>query len=149
MGQISIETAMCGSVEIDDSNILQFDDALLGFNEIHRFVILQTAHGPMFWLQSIEDPKLAFCILDPFEAGLDPDMTLLATDLAAIGASSLEEVKVYTIVVLDQDPKKIRTNLRAPILVCTSSNKAKQVILDDQSLPVQLFLKDLVPEETA
>ena len=149
MGQISIDTAMCGTVEIDDSNILHFDEPLLGFDKTQRFVILQTSHGPMFWLQSIEDPKLAFCILDPFEAGLDPDMSLLATDLAEIGAQSLEEVKVYSIVVLDPDPQQIRTNLRAPILVSTSSNKAKQVILDDQSLPVQLFLKDLVPEESA
>lgn len=149
MASISIDTVMCGTVEIDDSKIIHFEDSLLGFEGKQRFTLLQTAHGPMFWLQCIDDPTLAFCVLDPFAAGLDPDMALMESDLKAIGVEQLKDVNVYTIVVLDEDPAKIRTNLRAPILVSNISNKAKQVIIDDQSLPVQLFLKDLATKETA
>ncbi len=146
VGTISIETVMCGNVEFDDTKIIHFDGELLGFADRHRYALLQTSHGPLFWLQCIDDSKLALCVLDPFEAGIDPDMSINQSDMDAIGAQSLDDIKVYTVVVLDEDPTKIRTNLRAPILVCNSTNRACQVILDDQSLPVQLFLKDLVPE---
>ena len=36
---------------------------------LKRFLIYQTQTGPMFWLQSVEDEKAAFCLLAPFQAG--------------------------------------------------------------------------------
>ncbi|NRA37512.1 MAG: flagellar assembly protein FliW [Planctomycetes bacterium] len=146
---ITIDSVICGRIEIDESKIINFVEPLIGFENKHRFVLLQTKEGPMFWLQSIDDPSLAFCVLAPFEAGLDFDISIGPQDVTDLGAKDVTEIDLYSIMVLDKDPAKIRTNLRAPILISREHNKAKQIIVDDHSLPVQLFLKDIIPEQSA
>ena len=97
----------------------------------------------MYWLQSVEDERTAFCLLAPFLAGLDPDLVLTPADAIDIQASGSGDIDVYTVVVLDRDPAQVRTNLRAPVLIGRTSGKAKQVVLEDQRLPIRFFLKDL------
>ncbi len=93
----------------------------------------------------LRDPSISFCLLAPFAAGLDPDMEITAADVSDIAANGASDIEVYTVVVLDDDPENIRTNLRAPILVSRSSGKAKQVVLHNTSLPIKFFLRDLHP----
>jgi flagellar assembly factor FliW len=141
---IHVKTLHRGVVEVPEQDLVTFVSPLLGFERLSRFLIYQTQPGPLVWLQSVEDPAAGFCLLDPFAAGLDPDMEISAADIADIGAASASEVTVYTVMVLDKDPAQIRTNLRAPILVGKLTQKAKQVVLADQSLPVRFHMRDLV-----
>jgi len=139
---VRVQTLHRGMVEVPEQDLITFVSPLLGFEHLKRFLIYQTQPGPMVWLQSVEDPAAAFCLLDPFAAGLDPDMEIAPSDLADIGAGSANEVTVYTVLVLDKDPAQIRTNLRAPILVGKLTQRAKQVVLNDQSLPIRFHLRD-------
>jgi len=139
-----IDTLISGEVEVDEGQIIQFVQPLIGFDDLQQFVLLHTGEGPLYWLQSIERKEAAFAVLAPFQAGLDPEITISGRDAAEIDAQGVEDIDVYTLMVLDKDPDRIRTNLRAPILVARSSNRAKQAVLDDQRLPVQFFLRDLL-----
>ena len=76
---------------------------------------------------------------------LDPDIELSSEDVADIGAKDPSDIDVFTMVVLDKDPAQRRTNLRAPILVCRTTRKAKQVVLQDTRLPIKFYLRDLKP----
>lgn len=138
---ISVSTLIKGTVEVDRDHVIHFSKPLIGYDVTGGFVLLQTQEGPLYWLQSIEDVNLCFCLLAPFQIGLDPDMPVGQQELELIDASGVDDVDVYTVVILDEDPDRIRTNLRAPVLVSRSSNKAVQVILDNQDLPIQFFLK--------
>lgn len=140
---VRIETLMNGTVEVAPGQVLTFTAPLIGFADLRRFVLLTTEKGPLYWLQSLDDRQSAFCVMAPFQAGLDPDIAIGPDDLAELGAGAPDQIDVYTMVVLDRDPSRIRTNLRAPILVARRSNLAKQVVLDDPKLPIQLFLRDL------
>ena len=61
-GRMQVETTRFGSVEVDDSRLLQFPAGLLGFGRVHQFALLQPDdRGVFFWLQSIESPDVAFC----------------------------------------------------------------------------------------
>jgi flagellar assembly factor FliW len=88
-------------------------------------------------MQSLERRDLAFCLLAPFEAGLDPDLGIDPAVAAQIGAAEVGDIAVFTIVVLDRDPAKVCTNLRAPILVSRTTRQAMQAVIDDERLPVQ------------
>lgn len=140
---VRVRTVKGTEIEVPEQEIISFVQPLLGFERLKRFLIYQTQAGPVWWMQSVEDAAVAFCVLQPFAAGFDPDMEIGGEDVADIGAAGSDEVEVYTLVVLDQDPAQIRTNLRAPILVGRRSRLAKQVVLADQQLPVRAFLKDL------
>lgn len=132
-----------GALEVPEHRLVTFVAPLLGFERLKRFHIHQTQPGPMFWLQSVEEQNVAFCLLAPFLTKLDPDMEIAPADVAEIGARSPDEIEVYTITVLDPDPAKIRTNLRAPILVCRRTGLAKQVVLANGRLPIKCYLREL------
>lgn len=142
---LTVQTLLKGPVEVTEDQLTTFVTPLLGFPQLKRWLFYQTQSGPSYWIQSVDDPKVGFCVLAPFQAGLDPDIELNGEDVADIGAKDASDIDVYTMVVLDKDPAQRRTNLRAPILVCRASRMAKQVVLQDTRLPIKFFLRDLKP----
>ena len=140
---VTVQTQIAGPREVEASSILRFVTPLLGFDHLERFITFKTQEGPLHWLQSVEDPQVAFCLLEPFAAGMDVDMEINAADAVDIGSVNEAEIEVYTVLVLEKDPAKIRTNLRAPILVCRRTGLAKQLVLSNAKLPIQFHLADL------
>lgn len=143
---LTVQTLLKGPVEVAEDQLTTFVTPLLGFPRLKRWLFYQTQVGPTYWIQSVEDPKVGFCVLAPFQAGLDPDIELGRDDVGDIGAKDVSDIDVFTMVVLDQDPAQRRTNLRAPILVCRTTRLAKQVVLQDTRLPIRFFLRDLQPK---
>lgn len=141
---VLVQTMINGDLEVDTDKILDLSGSLIGFEHLRRFVIYQSKPGPMYWLQSIEQREAAFCLLAPFQAGLDPDMAIGPDDVGALGASCLDDIDVYCLVVLNPDPKQVTVNLRAPILVARSTNRGRQLVLDDPALPLRYHLNDLL-----
>ena len=140
---LTVDTLIRGTIDVPLSSVLTFVNPLLGFEHLRRFIIYQTDTGPLYWLQSVEDKRAAFCLLAPFKAGLDPDMQISLGDAATIGADQVADIEVYTIVVLDRDPALTRTNLAAPILVNHAAGLATQLVLEDKKLPVRFALSSL------
>jgi flagellar assembly factor FliW len=138
-----VQTLFAGTIELGEDQIVSVVEPLLGFEHLERFILFQTQEGPFLWLQALDDPSVTLCLTQPFLLGLDPDYPIGPSDLSEIGEETLAGLSVYTVVILDKDSQKIRTNLRAPILVGRKSNRAKQVVFDHPSLPLQFFLKDL------
>lgn len=140
---VTVNTLLKGAIEVPEDQLITFVSPLLGFEKLKRFLVYQTQEGPTYWLQSLEQGDAAFCLLAPFRAGLDPELEIAGADVADLGAKDAADLDVYTMVVLDKDPAQRRTNLRAPILVCRATRLAKQVVLQDQRLPIKFFLRDL------
>ncbi len=142
-GTVAIETSVAGLREVPVSDILHFTSPVLGFEDFDRFAIFQTQAGPLWWLQSVDRKDVAFCLIEPFAAGIPADMEISGDEASDIGAISTDEILVLTMLVLDPDPSRIRTNLRAPILVNRRTSLAKQIVLADTRLPIRFHLKDL------
>jgi flagellar assembly factor FliW len=140
---ITVQTQVSGPRQVTAASVFRFVSPLLGFDHLERFITFQTQEGPLHWLQSVEDPLVSFCLMAPFAAGIDVDMEISAADAVDIGSINENEIEVYTVLVLEKDPSKIRTNLRAPILVCRRTGLAKQLVLTNNKLPIQFHLADL------
>ncbi len=143
---VKVQTLLRGEVEVAEDQLVSFSTPLLGFERHKRFLLYQTETGPTYWLQSADELKVSFCLLAPFQAGLDPNFEIGPGDVSDIGALDEGDIDVYTLVVLDRDPNQRRTNLRAPILICRSTRRAKQVVLNDPNLPIKFYLRDLKPK---
>lgn len=126
-----------GEVTVAADDVLRFTAPLLGFPDLGRFVLHQAKPGPLWWLQSTERKDVTFCVVQPAALGLDPDYELDADEVIDLGTTDPRELQVWTVVVLAPDPRESRTNLRAPILVCRRTGRAKQVVLNDGRLPVR------------
>lgn len=142
-----IDTTRFGQIDIDDKRIIQFSDGLLGFPEAHRFVLLEHApNNPFHWLQCLDDPALAFVVMDPMM--VEPRFREAIPEQAAreLGITGAKEAAVLTIVTVDRTNQRITANLLGPLVIHPETLKAKQVILEDSSYSTK---HDLVPASRA
>ena len=61
-----------GEVEFSDEKTLTFVGGLIGFENLRSFLVMPNVkEGPLFWIQSTEDPQIAFVLTDPTNFFLD------------------------------------------------------------------------------
>jgi len=123
------ETTRFGMVEFRDDTIITFPEGIIGFEDFSRFVILGNHDQSMFsWLQSIEDPSLAFVIISPYEFKSDYSLTLEDKDLEKLESPESSQIVVYSIVVVPDDPKNMTANLQAPLVINAEKKIGRQII---------------------
>ena len=122
-----------GSFEVRDESILTFPSGLLGFPEQQRYVILDhDTEAPFKWLQSTEEPSLAFVILDPAMVYPDYHIDVPANALAEIRAKEKDELALVVILTIpSDDPGRITANLRGPLVISHQTKLGKQVVLSE------------------
>ena len=63
---MEVQTTRFGVIEIADERVIEFPKGLLGFPGMKRYCLLQPCEDALFfWLQSLDDPGLAFVVTDP------------------------------------------------------------------------------------
>lgn len=138
---MQLETSRFGTLDIDDASVITFTQPIIGFAEYRRFVMCPGPEGSaVVWLQSIDDGDLAFILMNPRSVVPDYAVRLSAHELAELAVSDVEQLDVYTLVVVPQDATKVRTNLKAPVLINPEQRLGKQTILEKSSYPVQFLV---------
>jgi len=133
-----IQTSRFGSVEITEEDQIRFPEGLLGFNTLRNFVLLDDPHDEIFaWLQSCEEPAIAFPVLEPelFTQNYQPNLTKY--DLDSLGLTSMQGSRVFMIITIPEDPTKMTANLKAPIIINVAGRMARQVVLQDNQLAIR------------
>ena len=103
---------------------------MLGFESFREFAILpDPAAEPFHWLQSLEDPALAFPIVRSEELNIAYAGAESALDV--VGATRWEEVEAWVVVVIPRDGGRMRVNLRAPIAANRRAGRAGQIVVQD------------------
>lgn len=113
---------------------LEFKEGLPAFEEYKNFVVEvnKDETNPFHTLQSLDEAKLSFIIIDPFIINKDYDFKLTDSTVEKLDIKNPKDLLVYTIVTIpDDDYKNMTTNLLAPIIINTKNNLAKQIILTD------------------
>ena len=127
-----VKTSRFGEVECQEEHIFSFVEGPLGFPGAKNFVILNHPGNGIFkWLQSVDDPELAFVIVEPYTFFSDYEFDLEDADANLLEIKDPKKVLVYTILVIPANPKKITANLKAPIIINGENRKGKQVVLMD------------------
>lgn len=138
---MQLQTSRFGEIEVEPGAILTFTQPIIGFQEYRRYVLLP---GPpdsaVCWLQSTDSGDLAFLLMNPRHVVPDYKVSLSQHELAELAVASLEELDIYTLLVVPDDPAKVRTNLRAPLLINTKQRLGKQMVLERSDYPIQYFL---------
>lgn len=138
---MTIDTRDFGRLDVEDSSILEFRAPILGFEQLKRFVLLSDDEaGPdLMWLQSIDDPDVAFVLIDPASiVGLVyvPEVSREVSYLLELD----EEPAVRVIAVVPDDFKKATVNLKSPVIINQNKKLAAQIILDaDYPIRMRLF----------
>lgn len=120
-----------GEVEYDPDNLLVFPAGLIGFPTLHSFIVMPNRkQGPLFWIQSVDDPEIAFVLTDPTNFFLTYEVKPDNAERSSLQISQDDECYVMVVVTVPPD-QNITLNLAAPILFAPKSNRAIQVILEN------------------
>jgi flagellar assembly factor FliW len=132
-----------GEIEYDPENTLLFPEGLIGFENLRNFVVMPNEKkGPLFWIQSVEDPQVAFVLTDPTGFYFDYRVVPDGRERQKLGIDEDDQCLVVSVVSVPPD-RKITLNLAAPILFAPKTNRALQVILEGTNFSPQTPLPDV------
>ncbi len=145
-----INSKRFGSLEILEDKIIRMQKPILGFEGHDSYCLVeQKEFLPFMWLQSINDPEIAFIVVNPVLFFSDYKIRIHSKEVADLGVESPEDVETYVIVTIPKNPKDMSVNLQGPILINTENNRAKQLVLVNSEWQVHhpLFVSDDITEE--
>lgn len=128
---MKLNTARFGEIEIEENRIFNFVVPIIGFDMLHKFIILDPNKDTLFkWLQSIEDPALAFPIISVSALNLDYTIDLPDNIVETLDIKNVESLLVMNITSIPQEnPKGTTINLLAPLIFNLDNQNAAQVVL--------------------
>lgn len=136
-GSIKIKSTRFGDIEAPADKLITFHDAIPGFPGLKRYVILDHDPEGLFkWLQSIDDPAIAFLLTIPSFFKADYALPEKTFPIASIGADRPEDAVVMAMVCVTRDkPPVISLNLKGPIVFNHNRMTAVQYIVDREDYP--------------
>lgn len=142
---MKIMTTRFGEVEVKDDKVLHFPEGVIGFHSLRRFVLLGKESQLVMWLQAVDNPKIAFIVVNPFlfEPEYNPKMT--EEDLQFLQVEDPNDLHILAIIVVPEDPQKMTANLLGPIVMNTKKKIGKQVILLEGNYSVKHPIVKSVP----
>ena len=128
-----IETTRLGIIEVKDESVLTMPEGMLGLEHCTRFVLLEDQPGSTLkWLQSVDDPNVAFIVINPLE--FFPDYQVDLTDEQAESLDLIDpgEAVMLTTVTVAKEEGNVTTNLVGPIVINLRTLRARQILLQDE-----------------
>ncbi|MBF0536795.1 MAG: flagellar assembly protein FliW [Nitrospirae bacterium] len=126
-----------GEIEVDNEKIINFPRGLAGFEGLQRYCLLFTDR-PVKCLQSIDDPNVAFMLVDPFVIYKDYTFTAVDEVEEFLQCNKIENMVVLVTATINE--KDMSVNLRAPIVINTSNMRAAQLMILDERVPAKVVV---------
>ncbi len=145
-----VQTERFGPIEVPEEKLVRMRKPVLGFEEIETFFLVeQDEFHPFMWLQSVEQPDLAFIVVNPVTFFPDYRIEVHSKEVGDLEIDSLDRVETYVIVTVPEDPRTISVNLQGPIVINTENNYAKQLVLVNSEYQTCHRLMDVPSRDTA
>jgi flagellar assembly factor FliW len=144
---MQVRTTRFGVLEIPDDRIIEFPKGLLGFSQHTRYCLLEPGDdSAFFWLQSIEEPALAFVVTDPSLFVPEFSVPIRPEQMAELGLQRLEDAQVFVIV--NKVEKTLTGNLQGPLVINSITRTGEQLVLAEKRWTTRHPLVNLGAGET-
>jgi flagellar assembly factor FliW len=135
---MKVRTTRFGEIEVEENRVFDFQRGLVGFPELRRFCMMEHKE-PVRWLQSLDDPDVAFIVLDSF--GLIPEYSF-ELDVSVEQQLDIEDINtVVTFFMLSVRQDGVTANLRTPVLINMENMKGAQLTIEDSRVPARFSLE--------
>ena len=128
---MEVRTTRFGVIEISEDRVITFPKGLLGFPEHREYCLLEPGEDAcFFWLQSVDEPGLAFVITDPSLFLPEYSVPIRAEQMEGLKLAQLEDAQVFVIV--NKVGEQLTGNLQGPLVVNTISREGEQMVLAEK-----------------
>lgn len=115
---LTFESHLFGTLTVPRHDIVTFPEGIPGFEEYQRYTLLPTSAAGLYWLQSVQEPALAFLVVEcrriaPSAWPAHPTALAIVTLPAGRGPAS--------------------ANLQAPILIDPVLTTGRQLIAPESA----------------
>ena len=146
--RVTFTNAKFGEVTVEATSILTFPEGVPGFERLKRYGLVQVdEEAPFLRLLSLDEPAVAFVILNPTSIWPDYKPQLGKEELQGLELANDEDLELYCIVTLSSDPQHVTANLKGPIAINTVSMTARQIILVDDTYTTKHSLLDVTKQK--
>jgi flagellar assembly factor FliW len=136
-------TSRFGETDFKESEVILVPKGILGFSQLTRYVIIEkNQFAPFKWLQSIEDPNVAFVIMDPRELFPGYKLEINEKELEELNYSHSRDLVTYVIVTVPQDTSLTSADLLGPLVVNPKKRLAKQAVMPNTPYTTKHYLLD-------
>lgn len=140
---MQIETTHFATVAIEESDVITFQNGLIGMEACRRWALLADAeHSTLGWLQSLDRPDVALAVVSPRRFVADYRVRVSARDLQPLGLPSPRAAQVLVIVTKAGDT--LALNLKAPLVIHVAARQGRQIVAKDDHA-VQYLLNTTLP----
>ncbi|MBX3357576.1 MAG: flagellar assembly protein FliW [Phycisphaeraceae bacterium] len=144
---MQVRTTRFGSLEISDERVISFPKGLLGFADCRRFCLLEPAEDAcFFWLQSLDEPSLAFVVTDPSFFIPEYTVPIREDQMVELKLPRLEDAQVFVIV--NKVDLTLTGNLQGPLVINTLDRVAEQFVLAEKRWTTRHPLVNLQSQAT-
>lgn len=129
---ITVQTSRFGEITVDRERIISMLSPFLGFPESTRFILKShSPKSPFMWLQSLDNPQLAFVVLPASLTGLDyrPEIPRQILKELRVNADNDKDI-LLILTIPKNNPQEMTANLLGPIVLNSNKRLAVQVVLD-------------------
>ncbi len=134
---MQIQTSRFGAVGLEQEDVIEFPEGIPGFASLRKFVLLDDPTDDIFaWLQSCENPAVAFPILEPELFAKNYQNSLTRRDMEALGLAPGERYHTFCIITIPHDPRNMTANLKAPVIINAKKKIGRQCVLQDNALAI-------------
>ncbi|HBC74477.1 MAG TPA: flagellar assembly protein FliW [Candidatus Wallbacteria bacterium] len=138
-----IKTKFWGEADIDESKMLTMANGLIGFEGFTKFVMIPHEKDANFgWLQSAENQHLCFLITTPTSFMFDYSIDISDETVNCLGITAAEDVAIYCLVTVPEDPLQISANLSGPLIFNVTNCTGEQVVVMDERYSVKHYIID-------
>jgi len=126
-------TRRFGILKVPEELVWRWPVPLPGFPRSREFVLIDDEKArPFLWLQSLNEPEVAFVIVDAGLVAPGYDPCLPEGEITCLQLSPGARPILYAIVTVPEDPRQSWVNLRAPLALNAYARLGRQVVLSDE-----------------
>lgn len=132
---MKVDTFLFGSVEVDPTRVITFPRGLTAFDHCQRFMLVHEevpGGSASFTLQSLDEPALAFQIIEPVAMGFNYELALSDEENTLLNNPAPEDVVVMLVLYKEEQAGNaaITPSLRAPLIINTRARIGLQKIME-------------------
>ena len=124
--KIKFKTSRFGDLEVEDSRVIDFPHGIPGFSSLKRYVLMDYKDTPLKWLQSMDDPHVAFIVASPETVTTGYQVNVDEPARRSLALAREEDLAV--LLILRVQTGKVIANLKAPLLLNSALMRGMQIL---------------------
>jgi flagellar assembly factor FliW len=125
---IKFNSTRFGELSVPEDKIITFKEGIPGFPYAKRYVLLDYKDTVLKWLQSVDDPDLAFIVTE--SSNIDPKYQIIVHNSVKEYLEVDNDESLVVLLILRIHEGKVIANFNGPLIINADKMLGAQVIVE-------------------